>query len=487
MEYNHEWCFNLAMGSDKMSYLNQLKEKLKSNQVFLAYPIWFWIFCIFMSIIFFTLLISNTIIAGKSQANLDELEKPEPVGYSVVSCDYLIKNVLIVDGNGEKPYSGNVAIKGDTIVAVGRCLPSQKAEVIDGGGKIIAPGFIDIHTHSDDYWPAKGSGAMALMQGVTTHFVGNCGTSTSQVGEYLDSVEGAAVNVGTFFGYKALRRTVLGDNQAVTPTALAQMEQVLAAALNEGAFGMSAGLSYYPQNQAGYSEILTLAKAVKAKDKVFVLHIRDEYANVIPSVQEMIGWAEDSGVRMQYNHIKVAGEVNWDKQDETLKMFDDAIAKGLDLKGDAYGFPFSSWDIGTQRDSISSENIKKIIVNQNVAVASDSGISVNGGVIHPRACANNTLILCEYVRDSNLLTLEEAIRKMTSLPADIVNLQDRGRLEVGNKADLVIFSLEDLKVNATRENPALLSEGMNYVFVNGKPAVMKGELTGVLNGYALRS
>lgn len=412
--------------------------------------------------------------------------KPLPVMGQAVVCDYFIANGLIVDGSGALPYTGNLAIKGDEIVDVGQCFPAPGAIVIDAQGKIIAPGFIDIHTHSDDYWPRKAGGAMVLAQGVTTHIVGNCGTSTENISAYLSAADGAAVNVGTFLGYKALRRAFISDGAAVTPQVLEQMKARLAGALDNGALGFSLGLSYYPQNKADYEEVLALAKVVESRNSLLSVHIRDEYDEVIPAVEEAIALARESGVRLQYSHIKVGEERNWHKQERVLELLDQVVAEGLDIKGDVYVYPYSSWDLGTLHDSVSVENIKKILVKPYVAVGSDTGINRYGGVVHPRAYGNATAVLCRYVRDEALLTLEEAVMKMTSLPAEIVNLPDRGLLAKGKKADIVVFALEDLKEHATRSQPAQLSEGMHYVFVNGEPAIKEGAFTQVLAGQALR-
>ncbi len=442
--------------------------------------------------VFFLVLpiISNAFAAGPPQEGVISSQsvhiKPLPALPKVAICDYFIKNALIVDGSGELPYEGNLAVRGDTIVDVGQCLPSPKAKIIDAQGKIVAPGFIDIHTHTDDYWPQKGNGAMVLAQGITTHIVGNCGTSTGNVSRYLESADNAAINVGTFLGYKALRRGIIPDNREVTPEVLSKMEEQLAAALDNGAMGLSLGLSYYPQNKAGYNELLALAKVVKSRNALLAVHIRDEYDGVIPSVEELIRLAKESGARTQYSHIKAAGEKNWPKLDRVMELFDKAVFDGLDIKGDVYIYPYSSWDIGSSRDSLSVKNIKKILSNPNVAIGSDSGLNKNGNAIHPRAYGNAIAFLCLYVRDEPLLCLEEAVMKMTSLPAAIMNIEGRGLLAKGMKADIAVFNLKDLKENGKRNDPNRIAQGMSYVFVNGKPVIDEGKFTNILNGRNLR-
>ena len=406
---------------------------------------------------------------------------PEPV-----KCDYFLKNGLIVDGSGGKPYPGNVAIKGDTIVDIGFCLPQEGAVVIDMGGRTICPGFIDIHTHTEDYWLAGNDGEIVLRQGVTTQINGNCGTSTSNISRFLRDVDGSAINVGTFMGYKALRRLFILDSANVTPEITAKMAEQLKTSIANGAFGFSLGLSYYPQNKATYSELLTLAKATKEAGGLLSMHIRDEYDDVIPSLAEAISLAKESGAALEYSHIKVGNKKNWDKQDTILQMMEAARANGVDILGDVYAYDYSSWDVSGITSSLSEDNVRKVMQHELVMIGSDSGLYAKGIASHPRAYANPIRVLAHYVRDEGLLTLEEAVMKMTGMPAGRLALSDRGLLKKGMKADIAVFYLENLKENAIRTNPNLLSDGISYLFVNGQPAISEGQVTGIKAGEALK-
>ncbi|MGI5891462.1 MAG: N-acyl-D-amino-acid deacylase family protein [Bacillota bacterium] len=403
-----------------------------------------------------------------------------------VDCDYFINNATIVDGSGAPPYKSNIAIKGQEIVAIGSCVPSEKARVIDASGMIVCPGFIDLHTHTDDYWEVSPDGAPALMQGVTTHIVGNCGDSPQNIAAYLQKVDHNAINVGVFVGYKVLREAFVRPGHTVTFENITAMQKRLASGIKNGAFGLSLGLSYYPQNQITYQELLALAQTTKEDNAVMAIHIRSEGDNLISSLREALKIAEDTGVSLQYNHIKASGKANWYKQEQALELFNQAIEQGLDVSGDAYIYTYSSHDLANDYHSISADNIIKVIKNEHVMIASDAGLSALGKAIHPRAYANHTAFICRYVRDKHILDIQEAIKKMTSMPAQKLGLTDRGLLAVGKKSDIVVFRLADLKENATRKNPSQLSYGMSYVFVNGALAVDKGKITGIKAGNALR-
>ena len=403
-----------------------------------------------------------------------------------VDCDYVLQQGTIVDGSGGTPYIGNVAVKGDKIVAVGDFKAVDTAQKIDAAGLYIAPGFIDIHTHTEDYWLAGGAGAMVLRQGVTTQIGGNCGTSKTNIAAYLDSLHDLPINVGLFTGYDTLRAQYLAAGEAMTEAVLQKMQAQLAASIQNGSFGLSVGLEYYPQSKATAAELIRLAATVKQQNALFSMHIRSESNGVIPAVEEAIAIAEKSGVRFEYSHIKASGKQNWAKQDQILALFDAAIARGADIRGDAYGYTFSSHDLDSGADTIAEANVIKVLQNPNVMVGSDSGLDQYGRAIHPRAYGNASKILADYVRDQKVLTIEQAIHKMTQMPAKRLGMTNRGLLKEGYQADIAVFRLEAVKDNSQRKAPNLLAEGMSYVFVNGKPALSLGQVTGARGGVALR-
>lgn len=363
------------------------------------------------------------------------------------------------------------------------------AKYINAAGLVISPGFIDIHTHTEDYWAAGGMGEMVLEQGVTTHITGNCGTAPTSIGKYLDSLQSCPINVGTLVGYKSLRRAVIDKEPGnVGGNEINQMKEILARGMREGAFGLSVGLSYYPQSLATGQELVELCQVVKDFNGYYATHIRDEGNRVISAVKEAISIGFKAGVPVQYSHVKIAGNKNWGKMPQVLQLVEQARSQGLDITGDVYGYTYSSNDQARDKvkESMNEEDMLLALGHPLIMIGSDSGLTTRGVASHPRAYANYSRILSLYVRDQKVLSLEQAVHKMTLMPAKRLNLDDRGMIAVGKKADLAVFNLDGVMENASRTNPNLLSNGMKYVFVNGKLALAEGEITGIMAGIPLR-
>jgi len=404
-----------------------------------------------------------------------------------VDCDYLIKSGYIVDGTGNKGYTGDIAVKGDKIVALGLLEAAPQAEIIDASGMVVAPGFIDIHTHTEQYLKQGADAGMILLQGVTTHIGGNCGSSVDDIDEFFSSFEKTGVNLGLYAGYKNLRLKVLGNQKAPpTENQLEQMKAVLEEYMRDGAFGLSVGLGYWPQYYATTEELVDLCRVVKKYGGIYACHIRDEGDNVIDALGEAITIGLKAGIPVEYSHIKIARERNWGKMSHVLQLMEEARENGLDITADVYGYTFSSLDVGKGRNSINEGDLVMALTHPLVMIGSDSGLSKNGRAVHPRAYGNYPRILRKYVREKGLLTLEEAVHKMTAMPAKKLRLRDRGLLAEGYKADIVIFDFDEITDRSDRENPNLLPVGVKEVFVNGVLSVHKGELTGELGGQALK-
>ena len=406
-----------------------------------------------------------------------------------IDCDYLLTDGLIVDGTGSFPYTGNVGIKGDTIVAVGDFTADSDAKHINTAGLVVSPGFIDIHTHTEDYWASGGTGEMVLEQGVTTHITGNCGTAPASIGKYLDSLQSSPINVGILVGYKSLRQAVIDKEPGkVGENEIIKMKEILAAGMREGAFGLSVGLGYYPQSLATGQELIELCQVVKDYNGYYATHIRSEEDKVISAVKEAISIGFKAGVPVQYSHVKVAGNKNWGKMPQVLQLIEEAQSQGLEITGDVYGYTYSSTDQAQNKvkESMQEEDMLLALTHPLIMIGSDSGLTTRGVASHPRAYANYSRILSLYVRDKKVLSLEQAVHKMTLMPAKRLNLGDRGMIAVGKKADLAVFNLDGVMENASRTNPNVLSAGMKYVFVNGKPALAEGEITGTMAGIPLR-
>jgi N-acyl-D-amino-acid deacylase len=279
----------------------------------------------------------------------------------------LIRGGSVIDGSGAPARRADVAVEGDRIAAVGPSLAGEAARVIDATGKVVAPGFIDMHSHSDLFYFACPSAESKIRQGVTTEVVGMCSFSQAPVrpeqqalmkgwvggigltpdltwetfGQYLDTLRGVrpAVNVVHFVGHGALRIAAMGfEARAADAGEIKTMERHLGEALDAGAWGFSTGLVYPPSSYADTREIVALARAMAPRGGQYSSHIRGESAMLLDSIAEAIGIGEEGGVRVEISHVKASGRENWPKLDAALRMLDDARARGVDVAGDVYPY-----------------------------------------------------------------------------------------------------------------------------------------------------
>ncbi|MBZ4654164.1 MAG: N-acyl-D-glutamate deacylase [Peptococcaceae bacterium] len=410
---------------------------------------------------------------------------PQPI-----DCDWIIDHVRIVDGTGSPAFMGKVAVKGDKIVAVGDFMSSPGTKTIDGKNYALAPGFIDIHTHTESYFYSGESMAAFLSQGVTTQVGGNCGRSPRDIAGFLKSSQGRSMNYGLLIGYRTLLELVQGVPRAgrVTPAELGQMQEHLHKGLSAGALGLSIGLEYWPQNFATTHDLIILCEVVKEHGGFYATHIRSEYDKVLQAVEETVEIGLKSGVAVQYSHIKAGYPQNWPKFARVLDMLAEANKSGLDMRADVYPYTFSGNDIGTKplRHSISVENLEAALIHPHVFYASDSGIYTGGRATHPRAYGTYPRFLGHFVREKGLLPLEKAVAKMTHEPARRLKLQDRGLIRPGYKADLVLFDEQRVMDKATYEKPVAFSEGIEKVWVNGVLAWNEQKVTGSTSGQFLK-
>jgi dihydroorotase/N-acyl-D-amino-acid deacylase len=263
--------------------------------------------------------------------------------------DILIQHGRIMDGSGNPWYLGDVGIRGDTITAIGRLEGAPAKLTIDAHGLTVAPGFIDIHTHSrrgifDD--PAAQN---YIRQGVTTLIEGNDGSSPLPLAAFLKQVADAhpAVNFGTFVGQGSIRQQVLGlENRRATPQEIARMKEIARQAMLEGALGLSTGLFYVPGNFTPTEEVIEIAKVVASFGGMHISHMRDEAAGVLDSVRETIRIGEEGGLPTQITHHKIIGAANWGKSADSLRLVEEARARGVDVTLDAYPYTASSTGTG---------------------------------------------------------------------------------------------------------------------------------------------
>ena len=498
------------------------------------------------------------------------------------SFDLLIRNARVVDGTGSPARNADIGITAGRIAAVGALRDAKATEMLDAGGQVVAPGFIDVHTHADEVTEHPLAEHFVRM-GVTTVVAGNCGSSAENVGEAFKAIEQArvSVNYATLYGHNTVRRAVMGTaRRAPSAEELAQMQALIGRAMADGAVGFSTGLQYVPGTYADEAEIITLTKAAAKSGGVYASHMRNEGTELESAVKETIGVGEAAGMAVEISHLKVDAPSRWGDSAKALALIDAARARGMRVNADVYlydaassnlGIRFPAWvleggqpkinerlddvatwtrikeemkklirerglenynfariasyggdpslngltipqaaartlgkdDIETQLEMMrrmlraggasmvyqfmAEDDIGRILRHPYVAIASDSGLNVIGqGVPHPRGYGNAVRALSRYVREQKVVSLEEAVRKMTSLPADHFEFADRGRIAVGYAADLVIFDPARVADRATYEQPHQYPEGITAVFVNGVAVVQGGAHTKARPGQVLR-
>lgn len=498
--------------------------------------------------------------------------------------DLIIGNGKIIDGTGNSWFYGDVAIKEGRIVKIGRFNQEQAKRYIDAQGLIVAPGFIDVHTHIEGSVLDVPTAGNFILDGVTTVVTGNCGGSTVDMKQFfykLDSVK-TSVNVATLIGHNSVRRKVMGEsNRDPSEEEQRLMEELVEVAMREGAVGLSTGLIYVPGTYSKTEEVIGLAKAAAKYNGVYASHIRSEGDRVTEAIEEAINIGRQAQIPVEISHFKVTYKPNWGRSVHTLAQVDKARQEGIDVTIDQYPYVASSttlsttlpdWALSGGFDSVRlrlsdpsiRQKIKKEMVatlqrkqlkNYSYAVvarylpdstynglsisevnkrkgrkskpieeaetilelvgstprvqmvffsmdendlrnilqypfnmfASDAGVNKFGtGVPHPRAYGTNSRVLGTYVRDLKLIRLEEAIRRMTSLPATKFNLRDRGLLREGMKADLVIFDEKTVGDRATFEKPHAYAFGFKWIIVNGVITAADGKHTGERNGQVVK-
>lgn len=524
--------------------------------------------------------------------------------------DLVVKNGIVVDGAGNPWFKADVGIKDGQISDIGKLSSSKSDEVIDARGLVVAPGFIDMHAHSDFSLLINPLAESKVRQGITTEVIGNCGSSAaplndflrkqiretspvieeaklklnwSSMGEYLKRLEknGIALNAVSLAGNGNIRAFVMEyDSRRPSTSELEEMKKILAQSLEEGAAGLSSGLIYPPSCYADTNELIELCKVVAKHGGIYTSHIRGEGDTLIDSVREAIEIGRKSGAPVEISHHKASGKSNWGKVKRTLEMIDEARRMEVDVTCDVYPYvagstgldaflPVHTWAGGVEKlvqklknpetrvqlrhemeksslfrpdgwntimiayckghrtyegktiaeiaeqkktdpldlvfdllieekasvqiviFSMREEDMRVVLKHPASMIGSDSSSTAPYGVLakgkpHPRTYGTFPKALGEYVRSTKLLTLEEAIRKMTSFPAQKLRLSDRGLIRKGMAADITVFDPEEIADKATYAKPHQYPDGVKYVIVNGKLVIANGKHTRQLPGKALR-
>ena len=497
--------------------------------------------------------------------------------------DVIIRNGKVLDGSGNSWYYADVAVKNGKIVAIQKKLPGEATKIIDARGLIVAPGFIDVHTHIEDDEIKNPTADNFIYDGVTTVITGNCGLSKVDIGNYLNFIDSLqpSINVAALIGHNDVRRAVMGKAlRDPTEDELQQMEKIVDDAMKNGAVGFSTGLIYIPGTYSKTTEVVRLAAVAAKYNGVYASHMRNEGDKIADAINEALYIGRINNMPVEISHFKLSGQNNWGRSKETVAMIEAARKEGLDVTIDQYPYTASSTSLSTllpddvladgqdsivarlNRDAVKKQvieymlnNLKKrklkhfsypvvasykfdstlngksieqvnlikgkkhtakaevetvmeMMINGGAGmvfhgmsekdvqyimrypfnmVASDASVRVFGqGVPHPRGYGTNARVLGKYVREEKILSLEEAIRRMTSLPAQKFQLKDRGLLKEGMAADIVVFDEATVTDNSTFEQPHQYSTGFKFVLVNGTVTVDDGKHTGTRSGIALR-
>jgi N-acyl-D-amino-acid deacylase len=502
--------------------------------------------------------------------------------------DLIIKNGIIIDGSGAPPFKADIGIVGDTIHSVKDLSGAEAESFINAKDLVVAPGFIDIHNHSDISIFEVPTADNYVLQGVTTIVIGNCGSSPapltdinrseyidmikkvhpdvnitwSRFSEYLKALEELrpSINIAPLVGHGAVRSAVLGyEDVRSNDRDLEAMKELIREAMKAGAFGMSTGLIYVPSMFGDTKEIIELSKVVASFGGLYATHMRNEGIGLVDSIIETLTIGLGSGAGVEISHLKASGRPSWGKVNVALDLISEYASRGYDVSADAYPYEASSTSLtvvlpkklreGSSEEIIKrlsdpavmkelkerlgsaaieerfilwsdimiayslkhkefeglritqiaerlgldpveatirlllddelstqmilfgmrEEDVDKVISHPLVAVGSDESVEKYGvRKPHPRGYGTFPRIIAKYVREKKLLSLPEAVRKMTSLPARKLGLWDRGLIRPGFKADLVIFNYNMMTDTATYENPHSYPKGIMWVVLNGR-------------------
>jgi len=496
--------------------------------------------------------------------------------------DLAIRHGRIVDGTGNPAYFADLAIHDGKVVKIGKIVDPARTE-IDAKGMIVAPGFVDVHTHADEI-VEQPKAENFLRMGVTTLVVGNCGGSELNVGKLFADIEREKVspNIATLIGHNTVRQKAMGGSfdRPPTPEEMERMQTLVDQAMKDGAVGLSTGLIYLPGVFSKTEEIIALAKIAARYDGIYASHMRHEDSQIFAALDEVFRIAREAQIRAEVSHLKLSGEKAWGQADTVLAYFEKARATGLDITQDQYAYTASSTTMrqlipddafnggrtnflklindptakaqlvarmkekirarGREdyayaviasyrhdpslsglniveatrktrgKDSLDDQiemileleingsasgvfhgmneaDLQKFMQHPNTMIACDSGLREFGkGVPHPRGYGNNARVLGRYVRELKVLRLEDAIRKMTSLPANTFRLKNRGLLKEGFWADVVVFDPEKVTDPAAFNDPHHYATGIPHVLVNGIAVIAHSEHTGAKPGFGLK-
>lgn len=504
--------------------------------------------------------------------------------------DLVIRGGTVFDGTGSEGREMDLAIDGRSIAAMGADIPERGREEIDARGLVVAPGFVDIHSHGDGNLTEDPRAESVIRQGITTIVVGAdgasraAGTAEKSFAGFFDSLDRLrpGPNVASMVGLGTVRATAIGaDDRRPSATELARMTVMVEHALSDGACGASSGLEYTPGAFASREELIALCRPLARRRLPYATHMRNEDDRLLEAIDESIAVARGAGCPLQISHLKTQGPRNWKKLDQALVLIEAARSARTDIAFDRYPYVayatglinlFPVWsrdggvsaflsrltepttapaiklqaqakvdliggwdnvqlsgvsapedrdgegkrlgayaesrgvdpydmavalltrsrgDVGMLGHAMSEENLERILSHPLGMVCSDGGgFAIDGptrrGSPHPRGIGSFPRVLSRYVRERKTLTLAQAIRKMSSLPASRVRITDRGKLGVGLAADIVVFDPAKVADTATFDAPFQYPAGITLVVINGATALRDGQRSASGSGRAIR-
>ena len=475
----------------------------------------------------------------------------------MTAYDLIIRNGTVIDGSGAPRHDADFAVDGDRIAAIGDLSGAQGRSEIDATGLIVAPGFIDVHTHDDHALLSRPDMAFKASQGVSTVVVGNCGISLApltfegdrppapldllgdgfrfpRMADFFDALEKtpAALNAAALCGHSTLRVGAMDDlDRPATDAEIDAMRDALGEALDAGAIGMSTGLYYDPAKEAPTAEVIRLAELLGPAKGLYTTHLRNEGAQLEQAMEEAFEIGRAAGVKVVLSHHKSSGRPNFGKTVESLALIE-KTRKEQPVTLDVYPYDASStvlqyervlvskrtivtWseprpdvagrdlsDIATEMGCgeeeaaaalqpagaiyfmMDEDDVQRVLKYPHAMIASD-GLP-HDVFPHPRLWGTFPRVLGHYSRDLGLMPLEEAVHRMSGLPASEFGLTGRGVLAPGNHADIVIFNATTVADRADFEHPTEAAAGISIVMVNGQTVWRDGAATGARPGHALK-
>jgi N-acyl-D-amino-acid deacylase len=482
-----------------------------------------------------------------------------------LAASLLIVDAIVIDGTGAPRRPAAVRLRGDRIAEVGALSPAPGEAVFDAKARVLAPGFIDTHSHGDRGLFEHAGTLAAVSQGISTIVVGQDGGSPWPLEDFFARLERepVAINVASYVGHGRIRGKVMGEDfrRHARPYEVARMRELLAQELKAGALGLSSGLEYDPGIFSARSEVLDLARVAAAAGGRYISHVRSEDRHFWDAIDEIITIGREAKLPVQISHVKLAMRSLWGQADRLLGMLNEARGAGVDITADIY--PYLYWQstltvLFPERDFESRRTAEFVLreiatpdalllgtfapepayggktlaeiarlrgtdppatlmalirearafapQNRDDDVESVIGTSMSEPDLeallawpytnvctdgeldgrHPRGFGTYPRVLGRYVRERKVVSLEEAVRKMTSLAAHNVGLRDRGAIRPGAFADLVLFDPETVTDRATTRDPHALSAGIQRLWVNGEVVYEAGAASAHRPGRALR-